>query len=99
VHLKRQQRAEFPDAVTQRGVKHLQQLTKAVQQGARAVILYVVQRQDCDAFSIAADIDANYWAAHQRALLYGVEQLCYQCKISLTDMTLERKLTIHSPND
>jgi sugar fermentation stimulation protein A len=96
VHLKRQGRAEFPDSVTERGAKHLRELMAMVQQGARAIILYVVQRQDCQSFAIASDIDPAYGAAYQFALLHGVEQLCYQCKMSLTEIVIHQRMVIHS---
>ena len=52
--------AEFPDAVTERGKKHLNELIKAVQQGYKSYLLFVIQREDCKMFKIASDIDVEY---------------------------------------
>ena len=100
VHLKRDgHNAEFPDCVTARGAKHMRELAYVVQQGARAVIFYVVQRRDCHIFKIARDIDFDYWQAYQYALLHGVEQICYQCDITLTGIKLDKRLPIAAIDD
>lgn len=74
--------AEFPDSVTARGLKHLGELTKIVEGGQRAVMLYLVQRTDCDRVSIAADIDPAYAAGLTQAVAAGVEILCFDCTIT-----------------
>jgi sugar fermentation stimulation protein A len=94
VHLKRIAGAEFPDAVTVRGAKHLGALARQVAQGARAVVLYVVQRTDCADFRIAADIDPIYAASFAAALDGGVEALCYACEVGLEDVRLSAPLPI-----
>ena len=94
VHLKRDAGAEFPDAVTKRGTKHLEELGDMAEAGSRAVMLYLVQRQDCDDFAIAGDIDPAYAAGLTRALARGVETLCYACRIDLEGITLERPLPV-----
>jgi sugar fermentation stimulation protein A len=94
VHLKRSHGAEFPDAVTARGVKHLGALARQVAEGARAVLVYVVQRTDCADFRIAADIDPIYAASFAAALDGGVEAACYACELSLEGVRLGAPLPI-----
>ena len=95
VHLKRGDWAEFPDAVTARGAKHLDELADMAGQGARAVMLYLVQRQDCRAFRPAADIDPAYAAGLARAVEAGVEALCHTCEMSLSAISLGPALPLH----
>jgi sugar fermentation stimulation protein A len=97
VHLKRSAGAEFPDAVTVRGAKHLGALARQVAQGARAVMVYVVQRTDCAEFRIAADIDPIYAAGFAAALAAGVEAVCYRCEVSLDGVRLAAPLPICPP--
>ncbi len=81
--------AEFPDSVTARGTKHLVELSDMVAAGARAVMLYLVQREDCSGVSIAADIDPVYALALEEALTSGVEVLCYGCNMSIEGIRVE----------
>lgn len=74
--------AEFPDSVTARGTKHLRELTDQVAEGKRAVMLYLVQREDCDRFSVSEDIDPAYAAGLVEAKKAGVEVLCFGCSVS-----------------
>ena len=85
---------EFPDSVTTRGAKHLVELSDMVAQGHRSVMVYLVQRQDGDAFTIAADIDPNYKAALDKAMAAGVEILCYQCTLDTKKIEISKSLKL-----
>jgi sugar fermentation stimulation protein A len=74
--------AEFPDAVTKRGAKHLGELSDMVAAGARAVMLYLVQIGSAERFALARDIDPGYGAAFDAARAAGVEAIAYRCRIS-----------------
>jgi sugar fermentation stimulation protein A len=95
VHLMRQAGlAEFPDCKTERGAKHLRELAAMVAQGHRAVMVFLVQRGDAETFSLASDLDPAYATAFQTAAAAGVEMLCYRCKLSPTEIAVERRLQI-----
>jgi sugar fermentation stimulation protein A len=83
VHLMRRPGlAEFPDAVTRRGAKHLAELSDMVAAGARAVMLYLVQIGSAERFALARDIDPRYGAAFDAARAAGVEAIAYRCRIT-----------------
>jgi sugar fermentation stimulation protein A len=88
--------AEFPDSVTARGTKHLQELSKVVEQGHRAVMFYLVNRTDCDVVSIAADIDPTYAAALGAAQRVGVEVIAYRADITPNRITLGPRVAFRS---
>lgn len=89
VHLRRSGSwAEFPDSVTKRGAKHLDELARMVAAGHRAVMLYIVQRDDCDRLRLAADIDPGYAAAFDAARAEGVEAIAYGTGISRKGVTI-----------
>jgi len=95
VHLMRQTGlAEFPDCKTERGAKHLRELSSMVSQGNRAVMVFLVQRGDAETFSLASDLDPAYAAAFQAAAAAGVEMLCYGCRLSPTEITVDRRIEI-----
>ena len=95
VHLMRQDGlAEFPDSVTKRGAKHLDELANMARHGHRAVMLYCVQRDDCDRFDLAADLDPAYAEAFERAVAQGVEVLVFRCTLDTTRISLERAIPL-----
>jgi sugar fermentation stimulation protein A len=94
VHLRRGEWAEFPDSVTARGARHLAELSEMVKAGHRAVMLYVVQRGDCERFRIAHDLDPVYDMAFRDARAAGVEALCYACEVGLDGIEIGRPLAL-----
>jgi sugar fermentation stimulation protein A len=86
--------AEFPDSVTTRGAKHLEELADMVAQGHRAIMFYIVQRPDCDCFALAHDLDPGYAAAFARATARGVEAMAYVCHVGLNGVVLDRRIPI-----
>ena len=82
VHMMRQPSlAEFPDSVTARGARHLDELAAMVATGARAIMLFVVQIGSSTAFALARDIDPAYGRAFDKACAAGVEAIAYTCRI------------------
>ena len=94
VHLKRGAGAAFPDSVTTRGAKHLRELETIAATGARAVMLYIIQRNDCSHFSFAADIDPVYAATAAHAFSHGVEALAYGCTVTPEGITVEKQVGV-----
>ena len=84
--------AEFPDAVTARGTKHLIELGKLKKKGIRAIMLYIVQRDDCESFQLAKDIDPTYAENLDKAMKRGVEVFCYDCKFSNKDILINQEI-------
>ena len=84
--------AEFPDSRTARGLKHLQELSGVAQNGARAVMLYLVQRTDCDRVGIAGDIDPAYAEGLKAARQAGVDVMAFDCRITPDEITLGKSL-------
>ena len=86
--------AEFPDAVTSRGFKHIEELLKASQKGYEIYLLYVIQRDDCNKFELAKDIDPKYCELLIKAVKKNLNILCYDCKFSTKGIILNRKIQI-----
>ena len=86
--------AEFPDTVTARGARHLSALGDQVQVGDRAVLVYLVQRTDCDRVAVAGDIDPGYAAASAAARAAGVEVLAFGCAIKVDGVALDAPLVV-----
>lgn len=92
VHLMRQPGlVEFPDSVTSRGAKHLEELGDMVEAGHRAVMLFVVQMEG-ERFAIASDIDKAYGFALERAMARGVEVLAYVCRLAPDEIAVDRRI-------
>ena len=87
-------KAEFPDTVTLRGLKHINELINASKKGYKIFILYLVQREDCNSFSIAKDIDNDYAKALAKAVKNNLNILCYDCKFYLKGIKLNKKIKI-----
>ncbi len=83
---------EFPDAITARGAKHLEELIEMKKQGHRAIIFFLAQREDCQNIAIAKDIDANYYKKFMEALKNGIECIAYNCKVSLDEVVIKEKM-------
>ncbi len=94
VTLRRGKLVEFPDAVTARGTKHLGELANQVAAGDRAVMYYLTQREDCDTFTVADDIDPTYAEALETAMAAGVEVICYKCKLTPREIKVSSPLKI-----
>jgi len=95
VHLMRQPGlAEFPDSVTARGARHLDELAGMVATGARAVMLFVIQIGSADALAIARDIDPAYGRAFDRARAAGVEALAWTCRLTREEIRLDRAVPV-----
>jgi sugar fermentation stimulation protein A len=92
--LKRDVCVEFPDSVTARGAKHLLELMQMVEDGHRAVVIYVAQRMDVSQFCLASDIDPTYAKRAEAASKAGVEFLCYGCELDTDKIIINRKITI-----
>ncbi len=86
--------AEFPDSVTARGAKHLDELGDMVANGQRAVMVYLVHRDDCDRLRFARDIDPAYGQAFDRAIARGVEAVAISCTVTLEDTVARRPIPI-----
>ena len=86
--------AEFPDAVTSRGSKHLLALIDAIKKGYKSYLIFLVQIQNMENFKIASDIDSEYYKNYLNAKKAGVNFLAYRCKISSKEIFIEKKLKI-----
>lgn len=84
--------AEFPDSPTARGTKHLTELAAMAKQGRRAVMLYLVNRTDCDNFTLASDIDPDYAKEYAAARAAGVESYAYTVSITKNGIKLTGRI-------
>ncbi len=86
--------AMFPDAPTERGLKHLGELSRMVKQGHRAVQFYFVSRSDCTSFRPAAHVDPDYAKALRKSVKSGVEVLAYSVRVARDRLALAKRLPI-----
>ena len=84
--------AEFPDAVTSRGAKHINELIKASKKDYTIFIVFIIQREDCNQFTIAKDIDPEYSKLLSKAVKKKLNLLCYDCKFSSKGIKLGKKI-------
>ena len=86
--------AEFPDAVTSRGSKHLKMLINSIKKGYKPYVLFLTQIQDINKFKIAKDIDTNYYKDYIEAKKAGVNFIAYRCYLSSKEIKIEKKINI-----
>ena len=84
--------AEFPDCKAERSTRHLADLAAQVREGHRAVVLFVVQREDCETFSACADLDPAFAAGLDAAAKAGVEVLVYACAMNTQTVRIDRRI-------
>ncbi len=98
VHFSRTQGlAEFPDSPTARGAKHLEELGDMVDAGHRGIMLYLIQRSDCDVFRVCDDLDPVYARAFRRAMTRGVEAFAIKCRISPQQIAPDGLIAMDEP--
>ncbi|MEO8113302.1 MAG: DNA/RNA nuclease SfsA [Phenylobacterium sp.] len=94
-HLRREGTlAEFPDCVAARSLKHLKELEAMVREGDRAVVLFVIQRTDCDAFAACHDLDPAFARGLDGAMEKGVEVLCYACDVQTSGVRVSHRVPL-----
>jgi len=86
--------AEFPDAITDRGLKHINELLNASKKGFQIYLIFIIQRDDCNKFDLANDIDSNYCELLKKALKKKLNVLCYDCKFSSKSIKLNKKINL-----
>ncbi|MFN7011742.1 MAG: DNA/RNA nuclease SfsA [Allorhizobium sp.] len=89
--------AEFPDTVTARGARHLEELMGIVRGGQRAVMLYLVQREDCDGLGICGDLDPAYARTFERAMSAGVEAYAVKCRVTPAEIVPVAAIAMDEP--
>jgi sugar fermentation stimulation protein A len=98
VHLSRKAGlAEFPDSVTERGAKHLREMSDMVRAGHRAVMVYLVQRGDAQKLAFCEDIDPGYVAALREAMAVGVEAIAVRCRLSPEEIVVDKPVPLVVP--
>ena len=87
--------AEFPDAVTTRGTKHLKKLTESIKHGYKPYVLFLIQIQNISKFRIAKDIDSDYYNNYIKAKKNGLKLIAYKCKLNSKEIFIEKKIQIN----
>ena len=86
--------AEFPDAITSRGTKHLKKLTESIKRGYKPYVLFLVQIQNISKFRIAKDIDSDYYKNFIDANKKGLKFIAYKCKLNSKEIVIDKKIQI-----
>ena len=86
--------AEFPDAITVRGTKHLKKLSESIQHGFKPYVLFLIQIQNISKFRIAKDIDSDYYVNFLKAKKNGLKFIAYKCKLNSKEIVIEKKIQI-----
>ncbi len=86
--------SEFPDAITERGKKHLAHLQDAINKGYESYLLFLIQREDIKIMKIANDIDSNYYKEIVKAKKNGVKIIAYSCKVNMSEITINKKIEV-----
>ncbi len=87
--------AEFPDAVTSRGLKHIKELLNASEKGFEIFLIFLIQRNDCNEFMLAQDIDPKYCELLKKAVKKKLNVLCYDCKFLPKGIKLNQKIKFY----
>lgn len=86
--------AEFPDSVTERGAKHLVEMSEMVRAGHRAMMVYLIQRSDAKSLTFAGDVDRKYVEAFKLATAAGVEAIALRCRVTPVEIAVEKAVPI-----
>jgi len=86
--------AEFPDSITSRGKKHLENLVLANRQGYESYLMFLIQIERCKSFGIASDIDPEYFKIFKEAIKKNIKVLCYDCKFTSKGIEINNKIKI-----
>ena len=86
--------AEWPDCISARGARHMAELGEVARLGGRGVVLFVVQRGDCERFAVAQDLDPAFAAALDQVRQHGVEVLAYGCEVTTDEVAIRRAIPI-----
>lgn len=89
----------FPDAVTQRGSRHLRELRRACQEGRRAAVFFVIQRDDARAFGPHDDSDPHFGELLREVGSDGVEVYAYMCRVSPEEIVLNGRVPVFLSED